>query len=100
MRKRLQIVTNESELRGYEQAARAQGVPLSKWVRRALRGARRAMSGASIDEKIEAIRASARHQFPAPDIDQMLTEVERGFGQVRSARRAAVAAFAEEAPLS
>ncbi|MDZ4693701.1 MAG: hypothetical protein SGI86_01020 [Deltaproteobacteria bacterium] len=40
MSKRLQVVMDEAELRGYERAARAAGVPLSEWVRRALRDAR------------------------------------------------------------
>jgi hypothetical protein len=78
--KRLQVVMNEAELRGYERAARAADMPLSEWVRRALRGARQAEPGGGVDKKLAAIRAAARHQFPAPNIDQMLSEIAQGYG--------------------
>jgi hypothetical protein len=75
---------SEAELRGYERAARAEGVSMSAWVRQALRRARQADPAASADKKLAAIRAAARHQFPAPDIDQMLAEIEHGYAQARA----------------
>ena len=72
---------SESELKEYEKAARAQKVPLSEWVRRALRAAREAEPGTSVDKKLVAVRAAAKHRFPAPGIDRMLEEIERGYGQ-------------------
>ncbi len=71
----------ESELKGYERAARAQGVALSAWVRQVLRAARQNEPGSSPEKKLTAIRAAARHRFPAPDIDQMIAEIEGSYHQ-------------------
>jgi hypothetical protein len=81
MSKRLQVVMSEAEFRGYQKLARRKGVPLSEWVRRVLRRARRTELAAPADRKLAAIRAAARHAFPAPDIDRMLAEIERGYHQ-------------------
>ena len=42
MSKRLQVVMSEIELKSYERAARSKDLPLSEWVRQALRAARSA----------------------------------------------------------
>jgi hypothetical protein len=81
MSKRLQVVMNDAELRAYERAARAQKVPLSVWVRQALRTAYQTDPRGSPDQKLARIRAAAKHTFPAPEIDEMLAEIERGYGQ-------------------
>lgn len=31
-------------------------------------------------DRLRAVRAAARHAFPTADIDQMLSEIERGYG--------------------
>lgn len=80
MSKRLQVVMSSSELKTYERAARAKGVPLSEWVRQALRMAYQAVPAASPERKLAAIRAATQNRFPAPDIDKMLAEIERGYG--------------------
>jgi hypothetical protein len=81
MSKRLQVVMTEAELRGFERAARARGLTLSEWARVAMRNARDAEPARSPDKKLAAIRAAARHHFPAPDIGQMLAEIELGYRQ-------------------
>jgi len=45
----------------------------------ALRDASRKRSAGDPDERIDAIRRAALHSFPAPDIDQMLSEIESGY---------------------
>jgi hypothetical protein len=72
---------SESELKSYERTARAQGIPLSAWVRQTLRAERQREPGSSPEKKLLAIRAAAQHRFPAPDLDQMIAEIERGYGQ-------------------
>jgi hypothetical protein len=72
---------SESELKGYERTARGKGMALSAWVRQTLRSARQSEPGSSPEKKLMAIRAAARHRFPAPDIDQMIAEIERGYHQ-------------------
>jgi hypothetical protein len=80
MSKRLQVLLDEAEFRDLREVARRQGVPVSEWVRRALRGARRREPRGDLDSKLRALRSAARHEFPTADIDEMLAEIERGYG--------------------
>lgn len=82
MSKRLQVVVGDAELRDFERAARRRGLTLSEWARQALRGAERARAQVDPDRKLAAIRAAARHEFPAGDVEEMLDEIERGYGAV------------------
>jgi hypothetical protein len=79
MSKRLQVLLDESELRDVREAADRQGIPVSEWVRRALRDARRREPRGDLDQKVRAIREAAGHSFPTADIDEMLAEIERGY---------------------
>jgi len=79
MSKRLQVLLDEKEFRQLREAARQQGVPVSVWVRQALREARRREPRGDIDGKLRAVRAATRHQFPTADIDAMLVEIELGY---------------------
>ena len=69
----------DKELAEIQQSARRQQMTTAEWVRQALRAARRAKSSVAPRKKLEVIRAAARHAFPSPDIEQMLTEIERGY---------------------
>jgi len=80
MSKRLQVLLDEPELRELREAARRQRVPVSEWVRRALREARQREPRGDMDIKLRAVRAASRHEFPTADIDEMLGEIERGYG--------------------
>jgi hypothetical protein len=79
MSKRLQVLFDEGELREVQEAASREGIPVSEWVRRALRDARRREPRGDLDEKVRAIREAAGHSFPTADIDEMLGEIERGY---------------------
>jgi hypothetical protein len=79
MSKRLQVLLDEEEFRGLREAAQRQGVPVSEWVRQALREARRREPQGDLDSKLRAVRAATRHNFPTADIEQMLAEIERGY---------------------
>jgi DNA-binding transcriptional MerR regulator len=79
MSTRLQVVVDDAELRRFRRAAKAAGMTLSEWARQALRGAERRQSSADPAAKLAAVRSATRHGFPAPDIDQMLEEVEHGY---------------------
>ncbi len=80
MSKRLQVLLKESEYREVRQAARARNMSVAEWVRQALTLVRRSEPSGSAGKKIEAIRAAAQFEFPTADIDQMLAEIERGYG--------------------
>ncbi len=57
---RLQVVMDARELAEIQRFARQQRMTTAEWVR-------------------QALRAAAHHAFPAPDIDQMLREIEKGY---------------------
>lgn len=80
MSKRLQVLFDESDFRSLKNAARAEGMTLSEWVRQTLRQALRGRPGVSADRKLEVVRAASRHRFPTADIDRMLAEIEQGYG--------------------
>ena len=52
---------------------------LAEWVRQTLRSALRTEPSGTADKKLARLRASLAHAFPAPDIDQMLAEIEQGY---------------------
>lgn len=79
MSKRLQVLLQDKELAEIQQSARRQQMTTAEWVRQALRVARRAEPRIATWKKLEVVRAASRHAFPAPDVDQMLGEIERGY---------------------
>ncbi len=79
MSKRLQVLFSEEELQELQASARREGLPVSEWVRRALREARKRQPERDLDAKLRAVREGAKYAFPAGDIEQMLAEIERGY---------------------
>jgi hypothetical protein len=80
MSKRLQVLLKDREYREIRLAARARNMSVAECVRQALSQVRRSEPSGSAGKKIEAVRAAARFEFPTADIDQMLAEIERGYG--------------------
>jgi len=80
MSKRLQVLLDESELREIQRAARAQKMTVAKWVRQILREARSHESTGDVRKKLEVVRAAARYAYPTAEIDQMIAEIEGGYG--------------------
>ena len=78
---RLQVVMDNQELDSIRSAARERGMTVSEWVRETLREARRKVSDGDAERKLAAIRAADRHAYPTADIDQMVAEIERGYGE-------------------
>ena len=70
---------DEAEAGEYRRLAKRDGLTLSEWVRQKLRRAERDQTSGSLDRKLAAIRAAARHDFPTADVDQMLREIESGY---------------------
>ena len=81
MSKRLQVLLEESELREIQKLARRGNMTVAEWVRQALRAARRQRTGTDPDRKLAVIRNAARHSFPTADVDAMLDEIARGYGE-------------------
>lgn len=79
MSKRLQVVLDDGEYREVERLARKQGTTVSGLVREALRALRSRLPVHDTERKLAAIRQGARHAFPVGPVDQMLSEIERGY---------------------
>lgn len=69
----------DPDYREIQRIARLRRMSTAEWVRQALELARRREPTRSVEKKLEAIRAAARHQGPTADIDQMLAEIEKGY---------------------
>lgn len=84
MTKRLQVLLDDDELREIQRIARRQRLTTAEWVRLSLRRARAADAGGDTVQKLDAVRAAARHAFPTGDLDQLLADIERGYGGMES----------------
>ncbi|MGH7356473.1 MAG: antitoxin [Candidatus Rokuibacteriota bacterium] len=79
MSKRLQVLVDDAELREIQRTARAQRMTVAEWVRQTLRAARRREPTGDTGKKVAVVRAAARHAFPSGDVEQILSEIERGY---------------------
>jgi hypothetical protein len=79
MTKRLQVLFEDDELQELQRLARQHRMTTAEWVRRSLRAARDAESGADVGQKLAAVRQAASNSFPTADIDSMLEQIERGY---------------------
>jgi len=77
----MQVLFEEVEFRRIQAAAKARGLSVAEWVRQHLRLAARSTPLGSTQKKLDVVRAAAQHSFPSGDIDQMLEEIERGYGR-------------------
>jgi hypothetical protein len=78
--KRLQVILQDPEYREIQRLARSRHISLAEWVRQALDLARRREPLGGTGKKLQVIRAAAKHDYPTGDIDNMLVEIERGYG--------------------
>jgi hypothetical protein len=77
--KRLQVILDDEELAEIQRAARRSRMTTAEWVRQALRRAQRAEPKGDLRKKLAVVRAAVAHTFPTGDIDQMLSEIQRGY---------------------
>lgn len=75
----MQVLVDAAELKRMQRIARARGLTLAGWVRAALREATRQVPDKSAERKFAHLRAALRHDFPAPDVEEMLADIERGY---------------------
>jgi hypothetical protein len=86
MTKRLQVIFQDPEYREIQRVARARNMSIAEWVRQALAAARRYEPLGDTGKKIDVIREAARQEFPTADIDDMLAQIERGYGGTAPSR--------------
>jgi hypothetical protein len=79
MSKRLQVLLPDQEMTEIQRFARRERVTVGEWVRRVLREARMRQPVNKPEVKLKAVRKASRYSFPAPDIEQMLSEIEQGY---------------------
>ena len=81
MSKRLQVIFGDAEYRELQSAAKRSHLTVSEWVRQSLRELRRREPLGDSARKLSMVREAARHRFPipAPPIETMLDEIERGY---------------------
>lgn len=77
MRRRLQVLLEDSELRELQRIAETKGTSVAEWVRQVLREASRQEQLGDADKKLRVVRAAVRHAFPTADIGQVLADLER-----------------------
>jgi hypothetical protein len=80
MAKRLQVIVRDPEYREIQRMARSRHMSIAEWVRQALDLARRREQITDVGKKLEIIRAAVRHDYPSGDIEDMLAEIESGYG--------------------
>jgi hypothetical protein len=79
MSKRLQVIVDDAEYRHLQKTAKRRGLTVSQFVREAIRALGRLEPSTDATRKLLAVREAVRHSYPAPDVDQMLAEIERGY---------------------
>ena len=79
MSKRLQVLLPDQEMTDIQRLARRERLTVGEWVRRALREARAQKPVNDSEVKLKAVRRTAELSFPSADIEQMLSEIERGY---------------------
>jgi hypothetical protein len=77
--KRLQVLLPDPEMLDIQRLAKRERLTVGEWVRRALRDARASRPAIEPETKLKAVRRAAKYSFPTADIEQMLSEIERGY---------------------
>ena len=79
MSKRLQVLLPDQEMAEIQRLARREKVTVGEWVRRALRDARMRRPVNEPEAKLKAVRRSVAYSLPKADLEEMLSEIERGY---------------------
>ena len=79
MSKRLQVLLPDTEMSDIRRLAKREHLTVGEWVRRALRDARANRPVHDAETKLKAVRRGAQYSFPTADVEQMLSEIERGY---------------------
>lgn len=81
MSRRLQVLVDEREWREIERAAKGSHQTVSAWVRQVLRESYSRRPTGQPKKKLAAIRAASQYAFPAPEIEQMNSEIAAGYAE-------------------
>jgi len=70
---------SDQEMTDIQRLERRERLTIGEWVRRVLREAREQKPSKEPEAKLRAIRHDVEFSFPTADIDQMLSQIERGY---------------------
>jgi hypothetical protein len=73
------VLLPDPELSDIQRLAKLERLTVGEWVRRALRDARASKPAIDPETKLNAVRRGAKYSFPTAGIEQMLSEIERGY---------------------
>ena len=79
MSKRLQVLLADQEMVDIQRLAKRERLTVGEWGRRVLREARAGRPAVEPETKLKAVRRAAEYSFPTADVQQMLSEIERGY---------------------
>ena len=79
MSKRLQVLLPDQEMTDIQRLAEREHLTVGEWVRRALREVRTSRPEVDAETKLNAVRRAAKYAFPTANLEQMLSEIERGY---------------------
>jgi hypothetical protein len=79
MSKRLQVLLPDEEMSAVQRLAKRDCLTVGEWVRRVLLEARASRPLIETETKLKAVRQGAAYAFPTAGIEQMLSEIERGY---------------------
>ena len=79
MTKRLQVLFEDDELRAVQAMARRRRQTTAAFVRDVLREARAAAEHRLPEAKLRAVREASAHSYPSGEMEQILSQVERGY---------------------
>ena len=75
------MLLDDEELAEIQDLARRRHQTTAAWVREALRAARDTATYPEAGRKLRAIREAATSAYPIADIEDVLAEIERGYGE-------------------
>lgn len=81
MTKRLQVLLDDEDLAEIQELARRRHQTTAAWVREALRAARDTATYPEAGRKLRAVREAVAHAHPIAEIEDLLAEIERGYGE-------------------
>jgi hypothetical protein len=79
MSKRLQVLLPDRDMLDIQRLAKRERLTVGEWVRRVLLDARANRPVIEPETKLKAVRRAAAYSFPTAEVDQMLSEIERGY---------------------
>ena len=80
MSKLVQVTLSDSEFQEIAKLAQSQNLSVADWMRVVISLSLRRESTIEIGRKLAVIRAAAQYAYPTGDMDCLLSDIEKGYG--------------------